>query len=660
MRSRTALARQLVQASRVVHDPGNCIAIIRLQITVPPRRTKRVAVRLLIAITLCQLIASASRAADQLPNILWITSEDNGPHLGCYGDTYATTPNLDALAARGLIYTNANSNAPVCAPARTAIISGLYPPSTGSEQMRSLVRLPAGFRMFPQYLRDAGYYVTNNSKEDYNLEKPGRVWDESSTTAHWKNRSRNQPFFAVFNHTISHESQIRNAIARRHRIHDPAQARIPQYHPDTAEVRQDWAQYYDRISMMDAKVGENLKELQDAGLADDTIIFYFSDHGSGMPRSKRFLYNSGLNVPFIVYFPEKWRHLAPPDYRAGGKSDRLISFVDFAPTTLSLAGIKPPAWMQGGAFAGSYPASEPEFSYGFRGRMDERYDMMRGVRDKRYLYIRNYMPHRIYGQHVAYMFQTPTTRVWHELYRQGQLNAAQARFWQTKPAEELYDLGSDPDQVNNLVDSSEHVKVLDRLRSAQRKWAVEIRDVGFLSEWELHQRSEESTPYEMGHDPGRYDFNSIVAAANLATSLKREDLPAIARLLENRDSGVRYWAAVGLLAHGDAGMKLAHDRLVAALEDVSPMVRIAAAEALCRYGNERDSAAAIDVLLKYAGDKQNAFVRLAAWNAIDHLDERAASAQNDIMQIATPQRNSPPRWGNYTTLVKQKTLADLQ
>src|SRR5688572_29968794 len=158
MRSCTALARQLVQSRRVVHAPGNCIAIIRLQITVPPRRTKRVAVRLLIAITLCQLIASASRAADQLPNILWITSEDNGPHLGCYGDTYATTPNLDALAARGLIYTNANANAPVCAPARTAIISGLYPPSTGSEHMRSLVGLPAGFRMFPQYLRDAGYY----------------------------------------------------------------------------------------------------------------------------------------------------------------------------------------------------------------------------------------------------------------------------------------------------------------------------------------------------------------------------------------------------------------------------------------------------------------------------------------------------------------------
>jgi uncharacterized sulfatase len=296
--------------------------------------------------------------------------------------------------------------------------------------MRSEVRLPAGLRMFPQYLRDAGYYATNNSKEDYNLKKPGRVWDESSGRAHWKNRGDNQPFFAVFNHTISHESQIRNALDPRDRIHDPARVRIPPYHPDTAEVRQDWAQYHDRISMMDAQAGGNLKELERARLDDDTIVFYFSDHGSGMPRSKRFLYNSGLNVPLIVYFPEKWRHLAPDDYRPGGKSDRLVSFVDLAPTVLSLAGIEPPKWMQGGALAGVHRAGEPEFSYGFRGRMDERYDMMRAVRDKRFLYIRNYMPHRIYGQHVSYMFQTPTTRVWHELYREGKLDPVQARFWQ--------------------------------------------------------------------------------------------------------------------------------------------------------------------------------------------------------------------------------------
>jgi uncharacterized sulfatase len=617
-------------------------------------------VRKLILITICQLIVGAAAASDKLPNILWITSEDNGPHLGCYGDADAATPNLDALAARGMIYTNAISNAPVCAPARTAIITGIYPPSTGSEHMRSEVRLPAAFRMFPQYLRDAGYYATNNSKEDYNLKKPGRVWDESSGRAHWKYRGDHQPFFAVFNHTISHESQIRNAIGPRDRIHDPARVRIPAYHPDTTEVRQDWAQYHDRISMMDVEAGRNLKELEQAGLDGDTIVFYFSDHGSGMPRSKRFLYNSGLHVPLIVYFPEKWRHLAPADYRPGGRSDRLISFVDLAPTLLSVAGIEPPEWMQGAAFAGKHAVDEPEFSYAFRGRMDERYDMLRAVRDKRYLYIRNYMPHRIYGQHVSYMFQTPTTRVWHELNSQGKLNPVQARFWQTKPAEELYDLAADKDQVRNLVDSPQHAERLDRMRDALHQWALGIRDLGFLSEWEMHERSNGAAPYEMGHDPERYDFEAIYTAANLATSLDSNDLPAIARLLEDRDSGVRYWAAIGLLVHGDAGVRAAHEQLVAALEDDSPMVRITTAEALGRYGSERDTAAALDLLLRYAAPNENALVNLAAWNSIDYLDERAEPVRDGLKSIAPSPDNPPPRWGDYVNLVKRQTLADLQ
>jgi arylsulfatase A-like enzyme len=245
-------------------------------------------------------LTPALTAADPpRPNILWVTCEDINPHLGAYGDAYATTPNLDRLAARGLRYLHAWSNAPVCAPARTTLITGLYATSTGSEHMRSLTRLPAGMKMFPQYLREAGYYCTNNSKEDYNLDKPGQVWDESSAKGHWKNRAAGQPFFAVFNLLITHESQIRK---RPHTlVHDPAKAPLPAYHPDMPEVRHDWAQYYDNITTMDGQVGALLKELEDAGLADDTIVFFFSDHGSGMPRSKRFPYNSGLNVPLLVY-----------------------------------------------------------------------------------------------------------------------------------------------------------------------------------------------------------------------------------------------------------------------------------------------------------------------------------------------------------------------
>src|SRR6185436_1973247 len=269
-------------------------------------------------------------AAPARPNILWITCEDIGPHLHACGDDYSVTPNLDKLCRRGSIYMNAWSNAPVCAPARTTIISGLYPTSTGSEHMRSMTVMPAGWKMFPGYLREAGYYCSNNVKEDYNLEKPPGTWDESSARAHWRKRASGQPFFSVFNLTITHESQIRT---RPHSlVHDPAKVRLPAYHPDTIEVRQDWAQYYDNITTMDGQGGRVLAELEKDGLADDTIVFFFGDHGSGMPRSKRWPFNSGLNVSIIVHIPEKFRHLAPSEYAVGAKNNRLVGFIDLAPT----------------------------------------------------------------------------------------------------------------------------------------------------------------------------------------------------------------------------------------------------------------------------------------------------------------------------------------
>ena len=247
--------------------------------------------------------AAALKAAEPpRPNILWITCEDIGPELATYGDRYSVTPNLDRLAARSVKYSNVWSNAPVCAPARTTIISGLYPPSTGSEHMRSMTHLPPNMKMFPCYLREAGYYTTNNDKEDYNLEHTGKVWDDSSKRGHWRNRTPGQPFFSVFNIMTTHESKI---FGGPHKLaHDPAEVRVPAYHPDTPEVRKDWARYYDNITTMDREAAVLLKQLEDDGLADDTIVFFYGDHGAGMPRSKRFPYNSGLRVPMIVHVPE--------------------------------------------------------------------------------------------------------------------------------------------------------------------------------------------------------------------------------------------------------------------------------------------------------------------------------------------------------------------
>ena len=605
---------------------------------------KNLAASALLAVA---LLPSPLYAADApRPNIVWITSEDHGPHLGCYGDAYATTPNVDRLAARGLRYRFCWSNAPVCAPARTTLITGLYASSCGAEQMRSLVAYPRGQKMFPQLLREAGYYCTNNAKEDYNIAKPGKVWDESSKQAHWKNRLGGQPFFAVFNSEKSHESKIR---ARPHKqIHDPAKVRVPAYHPDTPEVRQDWAQYCDGVSEADADAGRRLKEIEDAGLADETIVFYFADHGSGMPRNKRWPCNAGLRVPLVVYIPEKFKDLRPPEYAPGGESQRLTSFVDFAPSVLSLAGIEPPEWMQGHAFLGKHAATKQPFVHGFRGRMDERIDLVRSVSDGRYVYVRQYMPHRIYGQHIDYMFQTPTTRVWKQLHDAGKLTAEQDAFWKPKPPEELYDLQSDPDEVKNLARSPDHQAIKTRLRVAQQELAANIRDVGFLPEGELLARSRGSSPYDFGHDDRQYPFARVFATAELASMLRPEALAALQRALTDPDSAVRYWAALGLLMRGKAGVDAAHADLRQALDDPSPYVRIVAAEALGQHGDDRDLQRALPLLAEHAGASQgDVFVSIAALAALDALGDKAAPVSAQIKSLPETRDVPHARYGNY-------------
>lgn len=598
--------------------------------------------------------------ATELPNILWLTSEDNGPHLGCYGDKYADTPNLDGLAAKGMIYTRAISNAPVCAPARTTIISGMYPTSTGAEHMRSMTQLPKGFKMYPVYLRELGYYCTNNSKEDYNLAKDGEVWNEGGRKATWTNRpNKDQPFFAIHNFTVSHESQIRKRPHQQ--IHDPSKVRVPAYHPDTPEVRQDWAQYYDKLTEMDKMVGEKLELLKEQGLADNTIIFYFGDHGSGMPRSKRWPYFSGINVPLIIHIPEKWKHLASSDYKVGGKSDNRVGFVDLAPTLLSIAGKKPPAHMQGHAFMGKHQTSNQEYGYGFRGRMDERYDMVRSVVGENFIYIRNYMPHKPYGQHVSYMFQTPTTQVWKKMFEDGKLNQAQSHFWKTKPAEELYDLQKDPDEVMNLAKSSEHASILKKMRSAHLSHIRKIRDIGFLPEGEIHSRAKGSTPYEIARDSKKYPFEKILAAAELATSLKKKDLPKIADLLTDNDSAVRYWGAIGLLTHKKSGTKAFAKELINALNDKSPYVRATAAEALGRYGSKNEQILAVKTLGELADPIENGcFPSMLAMNAIDHLDNKAKPILSRIKSMPRTPEGVDKRFQGYVGRLIDTTVKELE
>ena len=577
------------------------------------------------------------------PNILWLVSEDNQPFLGCYGDTNADTPNLDKLAEAGILYENMFANAPVCAPARSTIITGMYACSLGTHHMRSYNPIPAHVKFFTQYLREAGYYCSNNAKEDYNTIKPDGAWDESSRQATYEKRGPDQPFFSVFNYNVCHESCLHKTLPT---VHDPAKVKLPPYHPDTPEIRHDWAQYYDKLTEMDRQIGEALQKLEDLGLAEDTIVFYYGDNGGILTRSKRFLYDSGTHVPLLVRVPEKYQYLVKE--KPGSKTDRLVSFVDLAPTVLSLAGVPVPDYIQGEAFLGKQAAKPREYVYLFRGRMDERYDMMRAVRDKQFKYIRNYMPHRIWGQHLNYLWRMPTTRAWEKLYKEGKLTGAQKIFWSTKPAEELFDIKADPYEVNNLAENLEYRDVLERFRRVNNDWLTEIQDAGFLPEAEMVSRSGDGAPFDMAHDPQKYNLKRYMEVLELVNSRKPKNVPQLVDLLNDEDSGVRYWAAEGCLALGEKAAP-AKETLESRLTDDSPNVRIAAAEALCAIGKNDNALKVLADALNYKED----FVRLHAANALDYQDEAASKYR----RLFTEKMNDKL---GYVVRVMEKTIADLE
>jgi len=541
----------------------------------------------------------AKNTYKERPNILWITCEDINPYLGCYGDTYAITPNLDKLASEGVLYANAYATAPVCAPARSCLITGVYATSLGTQHLRSSVKLPEQIKCFPQHLRAAGYYCSNNYKKDYNFTDID-VWDESSQTAHWprsfalRRKRRGEPdqtFFSVFNFTSTHQGQINGSdkefeakygskLTDQQR-HDPAKVSLPPYYPDTPMIRKIWARYYDLITFMDNQVGDLLGQLEADGLTDNTIVFFFSDHGLGVPRHKRTLYDSGLHVPLIIRFPAKYQNMSP--VKAGQITDRLVSFVDFAPTVLSLAGLPIPDYMQGRVFLGHKAGPPRKYVFGAASRVDEVYELSRSVRDKRYKYIRNYMPHLPYVQPSEYPDRAEIMQELRRAVKEEGLTVPQKLFWQpSKPVEELYDTQADPHEIRNLADSPQHRRILERMRRAHRKWMSQTRDIGLLPEAEMHIRAESSTPYEIAQDPKEYPQQRILAASELVGTGEQK-LEKLVELLEDDDGAVRYWAVVALAALG-AEAKSAAETLQKALSDEQPNVRFATAGTLCKLG----------------------------------------------------------------------------
>ncbi len=561
----------------------------------------------------------ANKVPKDLPNILWITSEDNSPFLGCYGDSFATTPNLDKLASEGILYTHAYANAPVCAPARNTIITGVYASSGGNENMRSTYEKSDIIHYYPEFLHEKGYYCTNNRKEDYNIdpEQIKNIWDESSKDAHYKNRNDGQPFFAIFNSTISHESSIHKWKPDEELRHKPEDVQLPPYHPDTKEMRHDGAQYYDNVEDMDAWVGQMLKELDESGEAENTIVFYYGDHGGVLGRSKRFLYESGTRVPFIIRVPEKYKYLLD-GAKPGPKDDRLISFVDLAPTLLSIIGTAVPDYMQGHAFLGKQKTEDPEYAFMFRGRMDERYDLSRSIRSDKYRYTVNFMPFREYGQHLNYLWKAPSMQSWEKAFLAGECNEVQSAFFKTKPVEELYLTEADPWEVNNLANDPQYKEELIKMRAACLDWLRNIKDAGFIPEPIRDELYGNANTYDIVRQD-TFNLNKIIDAAYLSISENEDNIPEYIQLLKDKNPIISYWGAIGLLNLGEKAAP-AIDALENALNDQSGSIALLAAESLYHLGRKEK---AIESLLNILGD-ENEYLECFAMNTIDclHLDDK--------------------------------------
>lgn len=435
-------------------------------------------------------------ASTQKPNIVWIVCEDMSPHLGAYGEKVAKTPVLDQLAAQGKRYTNVFTTAGVCAPSRAAIITGCMQTSIGGMHMRTLAMsanakdsYPKGFRpysampspevrCFPELMRAAGYYCTNNAKEDYQFEEPPTVWDESSNKAHWRNRpQKDQPFFSIFNLNVTHESQVW-VRDKAPLLVDPAEVEVPPYYPDDSISRKVIARFLSNVMEMDRQAGEIIRQLKEDGLYENTVIFFYSDHGDGLPYVKRELYDRGLRVPLII---------KAPFLDAGSRDDQLISFVDLAPTMLSLAGVKIPSFIQGRAFLGPQQSADPrKYFYAARDRMDSEYDRVRVVGDGRYKYFKNEMPEKPYYQPIQYRMQNPLMPHLMALRDQGQLNAVQMHWFRSsKPGEELFDTWTDPLEMKDLAGDPAYRDKLNELRQAHAEWNRMHVDWGQMNEIEM-------------------------------------------------------------------------------------------------------------------------------------------------------------------------------
>jgi len=597
------------------------------------------------SLAFCDL--SSGENTKKRSNVLWISCEDISPHIGCFGEEFAITPNIDSFAKEAVRYTRAFTVHGVCAPSRSGIITAMYPSSLGSCNMRCTASKPNHVKFFTEYLRRAGYYCSNNPKEDYNFQTPKSAWDESSKKAHWKNRPADKPFFAVFNFNNTHECRLWNSSdfdnthpekLKKSQWQKPENMKVPPIYPDTLAVKRDFARLFERITEFDYFVKETIDELKQAGLYEDTIIFIWSDHGNGLPRAKRWLYDSGTLSPLLVRVPEKFR--ASDQAKPGSIDDQLTNFIDLGPTVLNLVGLEVPGYMQGQAFLGDNLPRRRQYIFGARQRFDENYDMVRAVRDKRYRYIRNFMPFIGYFPYLSYAENCNTMKEMRKLYSQGKLDKSLQQWMaETRPAEEFYDLEKDPWETTNLAADAEYAEIKKQLADELEQWMIETRDTGLIPEPEMVQLAKElGSEYAIFHQKGGQErVERLLRLAIVSTEPKESDRQSIYKALEDSDFAMRYWAVFAL---GQLDRCTVDDivKLRKMSTDAAASVRIASAQSLHLVGRTKDAVAVLEKEIQDTTKQEQ--VLYYAIDVLDSLGPKAISAMKSVKKLYADRKDS--------------------
>lgn len=578
------------------------------------------------------LLFNAYRSiAQERPNILWLVCEDMSPYLHCYGNSLVRTPNLDGLAGDGIRFTHARSNGAQCSPSRSTLISGKYAVSLGTDIHREKRPVPDTF-YFPLYLRKAGYYTTNNSKKDYNdQETPADVWDESSGKASYaKRKDKTQPFFSVFNCGITHMTRVatRTVEGRSPRTVSPDKVTVPDYMPDLPEVRDDIAWNMDAVMLMDKWIGEKLDELKKSGEAENTIIFFYSDHGGTVPRGKAYVYESGTRVPFIAYFPQKWGHLA--GVAQPSVSNRLVSFVDFPVTVLNIAGIKAPDFMVGKPFLG--PEADKaknvnKYTFTFRANQGDSYAPSRAITDGRYHLIWNYQSAYPNGTRQDYQWQMPAQQAWDVANRENKLNSTERKFWMPVETFELYSLENDSLETYNLVSDKAYAKIFDDLKSALQRKVREQKDLGFIPREYRLVLQKQGALYDVVRE-NKIDVDRQISAAETASLKDVSNLKILTAFLTDKDPVVQYWGASGICGLAKAGRIRSlppQANAVMGKPEVIPEVKCMLAEAYVYTDNEKRG---LDYLLT---ELKNGFGPAAA--CLQNVGEKAKPIAADLQQL---------------------------